>query len=495
MMIYAFGDFELDEERCELRHTGVPIKLEPKAIRVLAYLIRHPDRVLTRDELRERFWSGEFVTDSALAHCLVKARQAIGDGGTTQQVIKTVHGHGYRFVAAVVTRQSAVATPAVNQTPHPPVPDEVPATFHTPGPWPHQPQANHPIPEGERKQATGLSVGVKSISGLAQALDSEAFPAVFRRLIDLMRVEVQRVEGHIGLVTGDGLRAIFGAPIAHEDHAVRALHAALGVQRAFAAFANDVRHTQGITLTLRVGLHAGPVISGAIGSEAHTDDAAPGFTSYLADALQQLAREDTIVVSETVWQQAEGCFRFKDLGTCALPDIAQPVRFYACTGGNQVSTRLEVLLRRHRSAFLGREREIGWLDALWTRARSGQGQIVCLFGAAGIGKSRLAHEFQGQLAEACALQAQALSYEQAMPYHAFRPLLRALLQMDSHDTPHGQRQKICARLHTLHPRLAEDEPLLSHLLGIPVDAEPLPNLSPEAWKRRLQDGCQQLILS
>ena len=105
MMIYAFGDFELDEERCELRRTGVPIKLEPKAFRVLAYLIQHRDRVVTRDELRERFWSGEFVTDSALAHCLVKARQAAGDGGMTQQVIKTVHGHGYRFVAAVVTRQ------------------------------------------------------------------------------------------------------------------------------------------------------------------------------------------------------------------------------------------------------------------------------------------------------------------------------------------------------------------------------------------------------
>jgi DNA-binding winged helix-turn-helix (wHTH) protein len=97
-MIYAFGDFELDEERYELRCTGVPVKLEPKAFRVLAYLILHRDRVVTRDELREQFWPGEFVTDSALAHCVVKARQAADDGGAAQRVIKTVHGHGYRFI-------------------------------------------------------------------------------------------------------------------------------------------------------------------------------------------------------------------------------------------------------------------------------------------------------------------------------------------------------------------------------------------------------------
>jgi DNA-binding winged helix-turn-helix (wHTH) protein len=105
-MIFAFGGFELDEERYELRRAGVPIKLEPKAFRVLAYLIQHRDRVVTRDELRQQFWPGEFVTDSALAHCIVKSRQAVDDGGITQQVIKTVLGHGYRCIAAIVTRQS-----------------------------------------------------------------------------------------------------------------------------------------------------------------------------------------------------------------------------------------------------------------------------------------------------------------------------------------------------------------------------------------------------
>src|SRR5918999_4140012 len=126
-MIYAFGDFELDEEHYELRRAGAPIGLEPKAFRVLAYLVRYHERVVTRDELLERFWPGEFVTESALAHCIVKARQAVGDRGTAQRAIKTVHGHGYRFIAAVVTRLSDVATTSVPQTPLPLMPEEAPS--------------------------------------------------------------------------------------------------------------------------------------------------------------------------------------------------------------------------------------------------------------------------------------------------------------------------------------------------------------------------------
>jgi class 3 adenylate cyclase/DNA-binding winged helix-turn-helix (wHTH) protein/tetratricopeptide (TPR) repeat protein len=494
-MIYAFGDFELDEERYELRRAGTPIRLEPKAFRVLVYLIRHRERVVTRDELLEQFWSGEFVTESALAHCIVKARQAVGDRGMSQWAIKTVPGHGYRFIAAVVTRLSGVATTGVPQTPLRLIPEEAPPISDAPEPFSPQPRTSRDSPEGERKQATVLSVGVKGIPALAQVLDPEELPTVLRRLFNLMRAEVQRVEGHVSLVTSDCLRAVFGAPIAHEDHAVRALHAALGVRRAFAAFAEDLRRTQGTTLALRMGLHAGPVVVGMVGSEGYLDDTAQGFTGYLADGLQQLAGEGTIIVSEMVRRQAEGFFRFKDLGECTLPDIARSMRVYEFTGVNQVSTRLEAMLRRHLSAFFGRERELDRLNALWARACGGQGQVVCLFGEAGVGKSRLAYEFQRTLPEAGTLHAQTLSHGQAMPYHAFIPLLRALLRVSGDDIPHSQRQQIRAGLDALHPTLVEDEPLLSHLLGISFDVEALPRLTPEAWKRRLQHVCQQVILS
>ena len=332
-------------------------------------------------------------------------------------------------------------------------------------------------------------MGVKGIPALAQAVDPEVLPKVVRQLFSLMRTEIQRVEGHLSRVSGDGFRAIFGAPIAHEDHTVRALHAALGVQRTFASIAADLRHAQGISLTLHIGLHAGPVVVDVLDSAGYMDDATHGLTGYVADGLQQLAREGTICVSQMVQRQTEGFFRFTELGERTLPDIAQPLHVYECTGVDQVTTRLEASLRRHRSAFLGRERELDLLHTLWTRARAGQGQVVCVFGVAGIGKSRLAYEFQRTLTEACTLQAQTLSYGQTMPYHAFIPLLRARLQVGGDDPTHLQRQHIRTRLQTIHPRLVEGEPLLSHLLRIPVDGEPLPNLTPEAWKRQLQQVC------
>jgi predicted ATPase len=134
------------------------------------------------------------------------------------------------------------------------------------------------------------------------------------------------------------------------------------------------------------------------------------------------------------------------------------------------------------------------LSAQWTRARHGQGQVVCLFGEAGVGKSRLAYEFQRTLIEARTLQAQTLSYGQAMPYHAFIPLLRTLLGLRGNDDPSDQRQQIRARLQALHPKLVDDEPLLSHLLGVPIEPDQLPNVSLEARKRRLQSACLRLIM-
>jgi DNA-binding winged helix-turn-helix (wHTH) protein len=268
-MIHSFDDFELDEVRYELRRAGVPVKLEPKAFLVLAHLVRHRDRMVTRDELRERFRPGEFVTDSAVAHCVVKARQRVDDGGAAQRVIKTVHGHGYRCVAAVQARPSQIASSAVPPPPRPIIAEEAWPIPETAEPLAGQPQAGHCILEGERKQATVLAIGVKGIPALAQTLDPEVLPAVLRRLFDLMRAEVERLEGRVSLATGDVLRAAFGAPIAHGDHTVRALHAALGIQQAFAAFAHDLQRTQGVTLTLRMGLLTGPIIVEARQRRAH----------------------------------------------------------------------------------------------------------------------------------------------------------------------------------------------------------------------------------
>ena len=186
--------------------------------------------------------------------------------------------------------------------------------------------------------------------------------------------------------------ALFGAPLAHEDHVIRALHAALGIQRVFATYAEELRRLRGMSVALRIGVHTGLVVVGKIGDDLRMDYTAQGFTTHLADRLQRLAPEGSVYVSEAVRQQAEGFFRFNDMGACTVPGIAQPVRVYECTGVGQVTSRLAAALRRRVSQFVGREGEMALLHALWTKACHGQGQVVCLFGEAGIGKSRLAFE-------------------------------------------------------------------------------------------------------
>jgi class 3 adenylate cyclase len=347
------------------------------------------------------------VTEFALTRCIAKARQAVHDDGVVQRVIKTLHRHGYRFVAAVElrTHTSAADAQAANHFP----------SHETAGlPSPMYPAATpltgHIGREGERKQITVLAAGVQGITTLAQVYDPEALHKILSRLFDILRAEVQHVEGFVSQVTSEGLVALFGAPIAQEDHAVRALHAALGMQHAFAAFADDLRRTHGITLSLRLGVHSGPVMVTALRDEARPDYAAEGFAVHLAHRLRERARDGAIYVSEAGRQHATGVFRFNDFGEFTLPEVAQPVRLYACIGVDQPSMRLKAFLQRHMSVFLGREREMELLNALWARASRGQGQVVCLVGEPGVGKSRLADEFQHTLTAARMLAVQTLSY-------------------------------------------------------------------------------------
>jgi class 3 adenylate cyclase/tetratricopeptide (TPR) repeat protein len=488
-MRYVFGDCEFDAARCELRCASKIVLVEPKVFKVLAYLIAHRDRVVHKDELLEHFWPGTFMSESALTHCLTKVRKAVRDDNVSQRIIKTVRGHGYRFVAAVTVHTSAPATapePASPLASTPPSVTAMPGAPPLPAPQPDVP--------GERKHVTVLVAGLKGVTALAQMLDAEVLYELLQRAATVMRQEVQRLEGYVTQCTGEHLIALFGAPVAQEDHVMRALHAALGIQRAFAALAEDLQRARAMRLDLGLGVHAGTVVMRPLGAEARADVIAPSLPIYLAERLQVVATGATICVSEAVWHQAVGFFHFEDRGLCPLPEITQPVRVYACTGVPQAASRLEAFLHRQRSLFLGRERAMEQLGTFWARACRGQGQVVVLFGEAGVGKSRLAYEFQRTLHEGRTLHAQTLSYGQSISYHAIIPLLRTLVELTDQDTPQQQRERIRACLVTAQPAVAADEPLLAHLLGIPLTPDQLPTFPPEEQKRRLQSVCLQVIL-
>jgi class 3 adenylate cyclase len=345
---------------------------------------------------------------------------------------------------------------------------------------------------GERKHVTVLFADLEDSTALAQAVDPEVLHDVLDGVFEIMLAEVHRLEGTINQFTGDGIMALFGAPIAHEDHAIRALHAALGMQRAFAAYAGHLRRTRGIAVALRIGLHAGPVVVGKIGNDLRMDYTAQGVTTHLAARLQQLAGAGTIYLSETVQQQAAGFFRFDNLGAFALQGITAPVRVYACMGLSQTTSRLAASLQRGWSVFVGREQELTLLHALWSKACSGQGQVVYLLGEPGVGKSRLIHEFRRTMTAANTLEVQALPYRRSIPYAAFLPLLRSFLGLTSSTEP-WQRQQLCTRLATIDAACVHAAPLLADLLGLPLEADQPAPVAP-AEQRCLQHLCRQMIV-
>jgi tetratricopeptide (TPR) repeat protein len=237
-----------------------------------------------KDELLERFWPGTFISESALTHCLAKVRKAVHDDHVSQHIIKTVRGHGYRFVAAVTVHTSAPATALELASPLAPSPPPV-------TPMPGVPSLPNPQGDvlGERKQVTVLVAGLKDVPALAQMIDAEVLYKILQRAATVMRQEVQRLEGDVIRCTGEHLIALFGTPVAQEDYVMRALHAALGIQRVFAALAENLQRAHAVQLDLGLGVHAGTVVIEPLGAETRADAIAPSLPIYLAERLQGLA--------------------------------------------------------------------------------------------------------------------------------------------------------------------------------------------------------------
>jgi class 3 adenylate cyclase/tetratricopeptide (TPR) repeat protein len=343
--------------------------------------------------------------------------------------------------------------------------------------------------EGERKIVTVMFADVSGFTAMSERLDPEDVHGIMDRAFDVILAAVHRYEGTVNQFLGDGVMALFGAPIAHEDHVHRALGAALDIQRELVPLAEDVRRVHGVEFRMRMGLNTGLVVVGAIGKDLRMDYTALGDTTNLAARL--LAQPGQIVVSEHTRRVRDRAFVFEDLGEHTVKGKSQPVRAYALTAAAQARSRLEASAERALTPLVGRQGELARLVDAFQRTANGRGGVVFLVGDPGAGKSRLLYEFLRGLDDASVLElaTTCVSYGRAIPYRPILELLRRYLGLTESLTADDVRRRVAERLHALGLEGDERRVLLAHFLGVSAPPEFLHRVT----AAELRDRTRELV--
>jgi len=481
-MRYTFGDYVLDTQRQELHHAGEPVKLRRKVFQVLVYLLAHRERVVPKQELLEHLWPDQFVGDEALKSCMKALRHALGERGRTSHFVHTLHGQGYRFVAAVAAREPRPADAAPHALPLPEAEGathqaELPSHALAP---PHAEPDNTPWDalEGEYKQVTVLCAALAEALALAACLGPEAMHHLMRDVLALAQATVQRYEGTIIQVSGEGFLALFGAPVALEDHARRAVLAALELRQRL--HAPTALRGQPPGVALRLGLASGPLVVGPLAHDPQRSYTAAGAILQRATHLQQRAAPDTLLVSAATYAlvqdevQGEACEPL----ACEAPSSA--VSVYTIHGLKQRRAGVPRRGAWPLSRFVGRVQELALLHTRLAQAVRGQGQVVGIVGEPGLGKSRLlaefAHSLDGQAVTYC--EGHCLAYSSATPYLPVRDLLRQLWDLPDRARAAALTATVQQRLGAAGVASEAETLLLLQCLDVPVDLAPLAALSP-----------------
>jgi class 3 adenylate cyclase/tetratricopeptide (TPR) repeat protein len=350
--------------------------------------------------------------------------------------------------------------------------------------------------EGERKQVTVLFADLKSSMELLADRDPEEARQLLDPVLQRMMEAVHRYEGTVNQVMGDGIMALFGAPLAHEDHAVRACYAALAMQDALRRYSEEVRRTHGVEVQIRVGLNSGEVVVRAIGNDLHMDYSAIGETTHLAARMEQLAPPGTIRLTAATLRLVEGFMRVNALGPVPVKGLAAPVEVFDLVGASALRHRLQAAAARGLTRFVGRDTELAALGQALARAAAGHGQVVALVGEAGVGKSRLvyecvhSHQTQGWLV----LESASVSYGKATPYFPVLDLLRRYARVDERDNTRTIRARVTGQLLTLDEALQDAIPPLLALLDALPDDNPFLRLDPPQRRQRTLAALKRVLL-
>ncbi len=350
--------------------------------------------------------------------------------------------------------------------------------------------------EGERKNVTVMFADVANSTAVFEDLDPEDVHQIMDGCFRLLLDEVHRFEGTINQFLGDGVMALFGAPIAHEDHVQRACHAALAIQKAHAPYAESLKTRYGIDLKLRIDLNCGPVVVGSIGNDLRMDYTAKGDTVNLAAGMENNAEPGAVMVTKHLYKLTREYFEFEPIGSIEVKAKEKSVEAYLLIKPTGVETRFAASAARGLTRFVGRAREIKALNEVFEKARSGEGRVAGISGEAGVGKSRLLLEFRNSLpkGEYRYFEGRCSHYGESMPYLPLLDVLRSFIGVKEGEPEQTIKRKLGKRILGLDKKLRKIIPPLQELLSIKVEDEEYAKLEPRQKRERTFEAIRDLLI-
>jgi class 3 adenylate cyclase len=359
------------------------------------------------------------------------------------------------------------------------------------------PAASQP-PDAERRQLTVLFCDLVDSTKLSSQLDPEDYREVVRAYQQVCTEVIERYDGHIAQLLGDGLLVYFGYPQAHEDDAQRAVRTGLGILAAMGDLNQDLQQAKGILLALRMGIHTGLVVIGEMGSTGRQEQLALGETPNLAARLQGLAEPNTVVISDATSRLVQGYFECQELGEHTLRGVADPVALYHVLGASGVHSRLDVAQTRGLTPLVGREQEVGLLVERWEQVKAGHGHVILLTGDAGIGKSRLVQMLKDHVADEPHMrwECRSAEYYQNTALFPLVELFQRLLGFETQETPDAKLEKLEHALSQYRVPVEESVPLFAPLLALPhpENRYPLLTLSPQRQRQKTLESIVAILL-
>jgi class 3 adenylate cyclase/tetratricopeptide (TPR) repeat protein len=350
--------------------------------------------------------------------------------------------------------------------------------------------------EGERKLVTVLFADVSNYTAMSEALDPEEVHQIMDGCFNILMDEIHRFEGTVNQFTGDGVMALFGAPLAHEDHAQRACHAALSIQKKLRNYSKKIKQDYGFVFKMRIGLNSGPVVVASIGDDLRMDYTAIGDTTNLAARMESKAVPGRILISGATHKLVKDFFAFNPLGKIEVKGKEQPQEAYELIKVGDIETRISASVAKGLTKFVGRKSSMATIKEAFEKALSGSGQVVGIVGEAGVGKSRLLFEFVNQLplGETKYLEGRCLHFGSGMVYLPILDMLRSFFEVKEGDQESVIKEKLLQKIRQMDERLLDTLPSFQELLSVKVDDEKYVQLDPGHKKMRTFEAIRNLFI-